>query len=111
MTFQHVACSFVTTALLFLFESSSLAAAGTAAAFDSTNHLGEEGSASTFYKNELIEPNDGWTVYNDYKNPLPHTYITKSDDVDEDELPDNFNWGNVNGRSYLTHSLNQHIPQ
>jgi cathepsin X len=28
-----------------------------------------------------------------------------------DDLPDNFNWGNVNGVSYLTHSLNQHIPQ
>jgi cathepsin X len=26
-------------------------------------------------------------------------------------LPDNFHWGNVNGVSYLTHSLNQHIPQ
>jgi cathepsin X len=26
-------------------------------------------------------------------------------------LTDNFNWGNVDGHSYLTHSLNQHIPQ
>jgi len=26
-------------------------------------------------------------------------------------LPENFHWGNVNGVSYLTHSLNQHIPQ
>jgi cathepsin X len=37
--------------------------------------------------------------------PLPHTYIN------EDDLPDSFSWGNVNGTSYLTHSLNQHIPQ
>jgi len=36
---------------------------------------------------------------------LPHTYIT------QEELPDNFNWQNVNGTSYTTHSLNQHIPQ
>jgi len=27
------------------------------------------------------------------------------------ELPDAFTWGNVNGTSYLTPSLNQHIPQ
>ena len=26
-------------------------------------------------------------------------------------LPDDFHWGNVNGVSYLTHSLNQHVPQ
>lgn len=40
-----------------------------------------------------------------FHSPLPHTYINA------DDLPDNFNWGNVNGHSYLTHSLNQHIPQ
>lgn len=28
-----------------------------------------------------------------------------------DDLPDNFNWGDVDGTSYLTRSLNQHIPQ
>ena len=65
-------------------------------------------------------------------NPLPHTYIRK------DDLPQSFNWGNViidvidvvneeedeeeeykyndiydydYGKSYLTKSLNQHIPQ
>ena len=101
MTFQHVVRSILTTTLLLLSlssTSSSFFAAGAAAA---------SGEADTFYyKNELIEPNDGWTIYNDYTNPLPHTYIDG-----EDELPDNFNWGNVNGRSYLTHSLNQHIPQ
>ena len=57
------------------------------------------------YKNELIEPNDGWTIYQDYVNPLPSSYIQA------DELPKNFNWGNIDGKSYLTHSLNQHIPQ
>jgi cathepsin X len=47
----------------------------------------------------------GHTVFNNYKNPLPHTYITPH------QLPDEFNWGSVNGRSYITRSLNQHIPQ
>ena len=40
-----------------------------------------------------------------YSSPLPYTYIR------EEELPDNFSWGDINGVSYLTHSLNQHIPQ
>ena len=41
----------------------------------------------------------------DYKLPLPHTYINAA------ELPINFNWQNINGTSYVTKSLNQHIPQ
>jgi cathepsin X len=28
-----------------------------------------------------------------------------------EDLPESFNWGDVNGTSYLTKSLNQHIPQ
>lgn len=40
-----------------------------------------------------------------YSSPLPHDYIDASD------LPSAFNWGSINGVSYLTHSLNQHIPQ
>ena len=43
--------------------------------------------------------------HNDYYSPLPKTYIN------EEDLPDSFFWGNVNGTSYLTRSLNQHIPQ
>jgi cathepsin X len=38
-------------------------------------------------------------------SPLPYTYISES------ELPKSFFWGNISGTSYLTHSLNQHIPQ
>lgn len=38
-------------------------------------------------------------------SPRPHEYI------DAVDLPDAFNWANVNGVSYLTKSLNQHIPQ
>jgi len=48
---------------------------------------------------------EGHQTKENYKSPLPYTYI------DEDELPASFDWGNVNGHSYLTHSLNQHIPQ
>lgn len=39
------------------------------------------------------------------KSPLPHTYIGS------DDLPDSFTWADVDGVSYLTHSLNQHVPQ
>ena len=38
-------------------------------------------------------------------SPLPYTYI------EEDSLPKSFQWGNVEGKSFLTHMLNQHIPQ
>merc|ERR1712046_427902 len=37
--------------------------------------------------------------------PRPHEYI------DMDGLPDNFSWTNVDGVTYVTKSLNQHIPQ
>jgi cathepsin X len=39
------------------------------------------------------------------KSPLPHTYLSAN------ALPDSFTWSNVDGKSYLTHSLNQHLPQ
>eukprot|EP01063_Lacrimia_lanifica_P016180 TRINITY_DN227_c0_g3_i3.p1 TRINITY_DN227_c0_g3~~TRINITY_DN227_c0_g3_i3.p1 ORF type:complete len:339 (+),score=149.91 TRINITY_DN227_c0_g3_i3:69-1085(+) len=41
----------------------------------------------------------------DVSSPLPHTYVADSD------LPESFTWGDVNGTSFLTKSLNQHIPQ
>ena len=44
-------------------------------------------------------------VLNDYTSPLPYEYL------EEDDLPESFNWGNVDGKSYLTKSLNQHLPQ
>jgi cathepsin X len=40
-----------------------------------------------------------------YYDPLPQDYIKTED------LPEAFNWADVNGTSYLTKSLNQHIPQ
>jgi len=54
--------------------------------------------------NEFMEMEDH-TEKESYTSPLPYTYI------DPEDLPDNFNWGDVDGKSYLTHSLNQHIPQ
>jgi len=47
----------------------------------------------------------GHTIENDYYHPLPYTYIPEAD------LPSEFFWGNINGTSYLTRMLNQHIPQ
>jgi len=51
----------------------------------------------------------GHTVRNNHKSPLPYTYL------EPDDLPERFSWGavDVNGNttSFLTHSLNQHIPQ
>jgi len=46
----------------------------------------------------------GHTVKNSHHSPLPHTYL------DASELPDEFSWANVNGVSFLTHNLNQHLP-
>lgn len=39
------------------------------------------------------------------KNPLPHSYLGAED------LPKAFDWRNVDGVSYVTKMLNQHIPQ
>jgi len=40
-----------------------------------------------------------------FQLPLPHTY------VQHETLPRAFTWQNINGTSYLTKMLNQHIPQ
>ena len=53
---------------------------------------------------EVILP--GHTVQESYSLPLPHMYL------DTTQLPRSFSWGHTDkGRSYLTNSLNQHIPQ
>lgn len=48
---------------------------------------------------------EGHTKTNDYHSPLPHEYI------EEGQLPESWDWRNVSGKSFVTHSLNQHIPQ
>ena len=42
--------------------------------------------------------------YDLHRSPLPYTYIKPS------QLPLEFSWHNVNHKSYLTHTLNQHLP-
>jgi len=39
------------------------------------------------------------------KSPLPHTYLTS------DDLPENWDWRNINGTNFVTWDKNQHIPQ
>merc|ERR1719460_3055351 len=48
---------------------------------------------------------DGHKKPNDFFSPLPHEYI------DNAALPDRWDWSNMNGTSWVTHNLNQHIPQ
>jgi len=59
-------------------------------------------SAAERLKSEIYKHPD--LQHNDHHSPLPHTYIKKQD------LPSAHDWGNVDGVSYLTESLNQHIP-
>mmetsp|Transcript_1240 Transcript_1240/g.1766 ORF Transcript_1240/g.1766 Transcript_1240/m.1766 type:complete len:353 (-) Transcript_1240:321-1379(-) len=56
------------------------------------------------FRNEYVLM-EGHTKKNHYSKRLPYEYISETD------LPTSFSWNNVNGKSYLTHSLNQHIPQ
>ena len=53
------------------------------------------------FQNELWDDKD---LVGDFHSPLPHTYINS------EHLPANFHWGDIDGRSFLTKSLNQHIP-
>jgi cathepsin X len=62
-------------------------------------------SFATAEKYNEIKILDGHTKKNQVSSPLPHTYVKAKD------LPDEFTWQNVDGTSYLTHSLNQHLPQ
>jgi len=56
------------------------------------------------YMNE-IKIMEGHKRRSHVQSPLPHTYLVKED------IPDNHNWNDVDGKSYLTKQLNQHIPQ
>ena len=56
------------------------------------------------YPSELVEQ-AGHTRPELIKSKLPHTYLRT------EELPESFSWGDINGVSYLTRALNQHVPQ
>jgi len=60
-------------------------------------------SVQAEYMNE-IKILSGHKKRSNVVSPLPHTYLLK------DDIPDNWNWDNVDGKSYLTKHLNQHIP-
>lgn len=74
----------------------------------STKEQNERHDVDSSFRRLPVEDNlimDGHTVFQNYHSPLPHTYIQEND------LPKAFTWGDIDGVSYLTHSLNQHIPQ
>jgi len=54
---------------------------------------------SEYWESPLLEPAP------EPQHPLPHTYVKAH------ALPKSWDWSDVNGTSYVTHSLNQHIPQ
>lgn len=53
--------------------------------------------------NEVVMP-QGHTKTSNVVSPLPHTYLLK------ENVPDSWDWNNVDGKSYLTKMLNQHLP-
>jgi hypothetical protein len=76
------------------------------------DHVGEETEIGAFSMEQDIAASSscilrqpGHTVEQRVTSPLPHTYL------DSTTLPASFSWDNVNGTSYLTKSLNQHLPQ
>lgn len=71
---------------------------------------------------------EGHTVTDNYHSPLPHEWVLCTTGltnninprcskisfnryIAEEDLPISWDWRNVSGHSFLTHSLNQHIPQ
>ena len=83
----------------------ALAAAGGATAAEEVAAAGGATAVEEeFHFNEFVMLL-GHTVKNDHTSPLPHEYI------DDKDVPMNWDWRNVDGKSYLTKMLNQHIPQ
>mmetsp|Transcript_22868 Transcript_22868/g.28054 ORF Transcript_22868/g.28054 Transcript_22868/m.28054 type:complete len:363 (-) Transcript_22868:215-1303(-) len=64
-------------------------------------------TSSLTYANKFNEIKilDGHEQKENILSPLPHTYLSGN------KLPKEFSWEDVDGQSYLTHSLNQHLPQ
>lgn len=60
-------------------------------------------SQAVEYMNE-IKIMEGHKKRSHVMSPLPHTYLAV------EHIPENHDWDNVDGKSYLTKHLNQHIP-
>jgi len=58
-------------------------------------------------KPEYVESTTKQHPNGEYKGTLPHEW----DELVNATYPDNWDWGNMDGVSYLTRNLNQHIPQ
>jgi len=54
---------------------------------------------------EYSEVLEDFDVKSNFTSPLPVDYI------DQNTLPESFDWRNISGISYLTKAQNQHIPQ
>jgi len=74
------------------------------AEWDENHEIYYDDDGNKVKRNEIKEM-PGYTVKESVETALPSDYI------DTDSLPLEFDWGNVNDISYLTQSLNQHIPQ
>lgn len=92
------------TATVYLTSVANVSSSSTPATGDDKNENPSFSSSSNKRHNEYVILG-GHTQRENFKSPLPYTYIK------EDELPANFDWRNVDGKSYSTHALNQHIPQ
>jgi len=60
------------------------------------------GASKRFNEIKIME---GHTISSHIISPEPHTYVR------DEDLPAEWSWNDVDGKSCLTHQLNQHIPQ
>ncbi len=74
-------------------------------ALEATAGIAKGDSSQRRHDHQYSELLEDSKVESDYISSLPIDYI------DPTTLPESFDWGNVGGKSYLTKSLNQHIPQ
>jgi len=72
--------------------------------WDADGLVYSDANGNAIYQNEIVDV-PGHDVKENVKTAPPHTYI------DLETLPMEFDWGNIDGTSYLTQSVNQHIPQ
>ena len=60
-------------------------------------------AVASAYESEVVRVSHG--DQGKYSKPLPHTYVRA------EQMPKSFTWADQDGVSYVTKSLNQHIPQ